>query len=158
MHQKNDRRNVEICARANTLGRIQIDTLTLCWAVHSLSGICTPASAAYSVAELEYQLKSSRAKVLFTCLPLLSQAVKAASKHGIPENHIYLFSIPEEVGGGKEFLEKHKTVDQLIKDGQTLPKLDSLEWRNGQGARQTAFLCYSSGTSGLPVCASQSVH
>lgn len=151
MHQRIGRREVEIHAKANTLGRIQIDTLTLCWAVHSLSGIITPANAAYSVAELEYQLKSSTAQVLFTCLPLLPQAVEAASNCGIPESHIYLFSIPKEVGGGQKLLEKHKTVDQLIKDGQTLPKLDSLKWQKGQGARQTAFLCYSSGTSGLPV-------
>lgn len=89
--------------------------------------------------------------MLFTCLPLLPRAVEAASKCGIPENHIYLFSVPEEVGGGKEFLEKHKTLDQLINDGQTLPKLDSLKWQKGQGTRQTAFICYSSGTSGLPV-------
>lgn len=130
---------------------LQIDTLTLCWAVHSLSGIFTPASATYTGAELEFQLKSSRAKVLFTCIPLLPRAMEAASNCGIPENHIYLFSIPEEVGGGKEMLEKHKTVDQLIKDGQALPGLDSLKWQKGQGARQTALLCYSSGTSGLPV-------
>ena len=43
-----------------------------------------------------------------------------------------------------------KTVDQLIERGANLPPVDELKWEAGQGARQTAFLCYSSGTSGLP--------
>lgn len=125
--------------------------LTLTWAVHSLSGILSPINAAYSVAELEYQLKSSRSRALFTCLPLLPLAIQAASKSGIPKNHIYLFSLPKEADGGQEEFEEYKTLDQLIIEGQVLPKLDSLEWKKGQGARKTAFLCYSSGTSGLPV-------
>ena len=47
-----------------------------------------------------------------------------------------------------------KTVDQLIELGDSLPPLEELRWAKGQGARQTALLCYSSGTSGLPVSAS----
>lgn len=44
----------------------QIDTMTLAYAIHRLNGIATPANAAYSAPELEFQLKSSGAKVLFT--------------------------------------------------------------------------------------------
>jgi ribosome assembly protein SQT1 len=44
----------------------QVDSMTLAYAVHRLSGIATPANAAYSVPELEFQLKSSGAKALFT--------------------------------------------------------------------------------------------
>ena len=55
----------------------------------------------------------------------------------------------------KEFSgDKHlpfRTVSELIADGRKLPKLEALKWPKGQGARQTAYLCYSSGTSGLPV-------
>ena len=35
--------------------------------------------------------------------------------------------------------------------GGKLPGLAPLSFGKGQGARQAAFLCYSSGTSGLPV-------
>ena len=42
-------------------------------------------------------------------------------------------------------------VGELITEGQKLSKLEPLRWSKGQGSRQTAFLCYSSGTSGLPV-------
>ncbi len=42
-------------------------------------------------------------------------------------------------------------MDDLVSLGRTLPELERLQWSKGQGARRTAFLCYSSGTSGLPV-------
>lgn len=44
-----------------------------------------------------------------------------------------------------------KSVTQLIQQGRKLPELEPLKWELGQGKRQTAYLCFSSGTSGLPV-------
>jgi hypothetical protein len=46
------------------------------------------------------------------------------------------------------------TVSDLIERGKKLPPLEPLKWRKGEGAKRTAFLCYSSGTSGLPVSSS----
>ena len=124
---------------------------TLSWATHRLSGVVSPANATYSANELAHQLKSSGSRVLFTCLPLITVALDAASKCGIPKNRIYLFSLPHELNGGKENPPEYRTVDSLIEEGKSLPELERLQWTKGQGARQTAFLCYSSGTSGLPV-------
>jgi len=126
---------------------LQIDTLTLAWATHRLSGISSPANAAYSAEELEHQLKSSGSKALFTCVPLLPVALEAASRCGIPKNRVYILSLPKGATGGKETPKEYKTVDQIIEEGQNLPRLEDLKWKKGQGARQTAFLCYSSGTS-----------
>lgn len=119
--------------------------MTLCYATHRLGGIATPANAAYSADELAYQLKNSGAKVLFTCQPLLETSIKACKTVGIPENRIYLLELP----GDKDA--PLKTVGQLVADGEKAPKIEPLKWEKGQGARQTAYLCYSSGTSGLPV-------
>ncbi|KKY28490.1 putative phenylacetyl- ligase [Diplodia seriata] len=127
-----------------------IDTLTLAWATHRLGGVQTPANAAYSAPEIEYQLKDSGAKCLFTCLPLLPTALEACSKAGIPKNRIYILDVPKELTGGKSAPSEYKTVDQLIQDGLDAPALEKLHWAEGEGARRTAFLCYSSGTSGLP--------
>ncbi|KAI9676060.1 MAG: hypothetical protein M1817_000803 [Caeruleum heppii] len=121
-----------------------IDTITLTWAIHRLSGISSPANASYSTAELEHQLRSSGAKALFTCVPLLSIALEAAQKAGIPKNRIYLLEVPGT--SSKDF----PTVDDLIQQGTKLPALEDQRWEAGQGAKQCAFLCYSSGTSGLP--------
>lgn len=57
--------------------------------------------------------------------------------------------MPKEFSGDKKL--PFKTVGQLIEAGGKLPELEPLKWAKGQGARQTAYLCYSSGTSGLPV-------
>ncbi|KAI0111081.1 hypothetical protein GGR51DRAFT_508811 [Nemania sp. FL0031] len=122
-----------------------IDYLMSTYAVHRLSGIVTPANAMYSAAELEHQLKSSGAKALFTCPSLLDNALKAARASNIPDDKVFTLVVP-----GQPRDPRFKTIDELIDEGRSLPELESLKWTKGQGARQVAYLCYSSGTSGLP--------
>jgi acyl-CoA synthetase (AMP-forming)/AMP-acid ligase II len=57
--------------------------------------------------------------------------------------------MPKEFSGEKKV--PFRTVGDLIALGKKQPKLEALKWEKGQGKRQTAYLCYSSGTSGLPV-------
>ena len=119
--------------------------------MHKLGGIQSPANAQYSTAEFAYQLKDSGAKCVFTCLPLLKSAVEAAAKVGIPKNRVYLIELPKALTGDVPN-PGFTTVSQLVERGKNLPELEPLKWSKGEGARRTAFLCYSSGTSGLPVC------
>jgi acyl-CoA synthetase (AMP-forming)/AMP-acid ligase II len=123
----------------------QIDYLQIPYAIHRLSGICSPANAAYSVAELTHQLKSSGVKVLFTCEPLMQTAIRAADAAGVSRENIFLLPMAFGDTGSQV------TIEHLIAEGDALPELEALRWNKGQGARQPAFLCYSSGTSGLPV-------
>jgi long-subunit acyl-CoA synthetase (AMP-forming) len=116
-----------------------------------LGGVQSPANAAYSAAELEYQLKNSGAKALFTCVPLLETAREAAKKSGIPDNRIYILDLPKIATGGKASPSGLKTVDDFVREGAKLDRLEKLNWAAGEGAKRAAFLCYSSGTSGLPV-------
>ncbi|KAF2743311.1 phenylacetyl-CoA ligase-like protein [Sporormia fimetaria CBS 119925] len=127
-----------------------LDTIPLAWATHRLGGIQTPANAVYNASELEYQLKNSKAKALFTCLPLLQTAREAAQRVGIPPNRIYILELPKEYTGDQKVPDGMKTVDDLMREGAKLPRLEPLKWEQGHGAKRTAFLCYSSGTSGLP--------
>lgn len=120
--------------------------MVLTWAVHRLNGICAPTSAGASAIDLEKQVVTSRSKVLFTCTALLPKAVQAAKAAGIPEHHVYLLD-----SGNKNGDASPKSVDDLVSEGMKEPPLDSLRWEAGQGARQVAFLCFSSGTSGPPV-------
>lgn len=129
----------------------KIDFLTLSWAVHRLSGINSPANAAYSADELAYQLKSSKSKALVTCISLLPVALQAAAKCNIPKNRVYLLPLHDKDSTAAERASGHKTIDQLIEQGAHMESLEPLRLAKGQGARQVAFLCYSSGTSGLPV-------
>ncbi|KAI9374605.1 hypothetical protein BJX61DRAFT_532245 [Aspergillus egyptiacus] len=124
-----------------------IDTLPLAWATHELGGIVSPANAAYSADELKHQLLDSKAKALFTCVSLLPIALEAASKAGLPRERIYLIDALPHSGA---LPAQYRTLSQLIEAGKSLPKLEKMTWRAGEAARRTAFLCYSSGTSGLP--------
>ncbi|KIX92000.1 uncharacterized protein Z520_12271 [Fonsecaea multimorphosa CBS 102226] len=123
-----------------------VDIMSLTWAIHRINGVSSPANAAYSAEELRHQLTDSGAKVLFTVMPLLQTALEAAVKAGIPRNRVYIC----EMANDPPIPEGFKTVGQLIKEGESLPDLEPIRWNKGQGARQTAFLCYSGGTSGLP--------
>jgi acyl-CoA synthetase (AMP-forming)/AMP-acid ligase II len=109
----------------------------------------TPASAAFSAAELEYQLRASGAKSVFTCTPLLPVALEAAEKVGISRDAIILLPVP-----GYAYKPGFTTLDDLLALGKTLPENEPLQWIKGQGARQVAYMCFSSGTSGLPVSCS----
>lgn len=120
--------------------------MTLNWAIHRVNGISSPANAAYSVQELRHQLVFSKCKALFTVMPLLPTALEAARLAGLPTNRVYICDMP-----GSAPSSQHKSLEQLINEGRKLTELEPLRWTKGQGERQTAFLCYSSGTSGLPV-------
>ncbi|CAG9961939.1 unnamed protein product [Clonostachys byssicola] len=122
-----------------------VDYILAGHAVHKLSGIVTPASFTHSPQELQYQLRLSGSKAIFTCIPLLETALQAASAVGIPSQHVFILPLP----GAKADV-PHITVEELINQGQTLPDIASPPWVKGQGSRQTAYLCFSSGTSGLP--------
>lgn len=134
-----------------------IDSLPFFWATHRLGGLVSPANASYSAAELKHQILDSKAKALFTCVPLLPVALDAAAQAGLPKSKIYLIDVPEVILGGVKPPTEYKTVSQLAEAGKSLPPLEVLSWGPGEGARRTAFLCYSSGTSGLPVCLSLAV-
>lgn len=116
------------------------------WAIHRINGISSPANAAYNADELAYQLTNSDAKAVFTVQPLLETTVKAAAKAGIPKEKIYICPMANDGPTPKGF----KTLEDIMKLGRSVSNLEPIKWSKGQGARQTAFLCYSSGTSGLP--------
>jgi len=121
--------------------------MCLHWAIHRLNGVSSPGNVAYSIDELQHQLKSAGASCLFTTLSLLSVSLPAAAAVGIPRNRIYICEMPDDNNSHAEF----KRFSELISEGELLPELKSMKWTKGQGKRQIAFLCFSSGTSGLPV-------
>ena len=126
-----------------------IDYIPACWAVHKLGGVLTAANAAYSAGDIEYQLKHSGAKAVFTCATLLETTKEACARCNIPESRIYILPLPEQVVLGVK-AEGHKTFDDFVAAGKELPALEPVRLGDDGGATRTAFLCYSSGTSGLP--------
>lgn len=105
----------------------------------------------YSAAELAHQLTSSGSKILFTCLALLETAFEAAKLAGLDRGNVFLMPMPDDTATPSH---GQLTLEDLVIQGEQLPNVEPLRWNKGQGARQPALLCYSSGTSGLPVRAS----
>ncbi|CAK7207043.1 hypothetical protein SEUCBS139899_009851 [Sporothrix eucalyptigena] len=126
-----------------------IDYLTVLYAAHRFSGITTPANAAYSAPELQYQLTSSSAQAIFTCAALLETTLKA-TRTGIPNDKVFLLDVPVATEAAKQAAAEYTTIDQLISEGSKLPPVEDVQWTKGQGAWQPAFFCYSSGTAGIP--------
>jgi len=109
----------------------------------------------YSSQELAHQLRSSGSQALVTCYPLLETALQAAQAAGISKDKVFIQTLPGfKSNGAMDFA----TVEDLISEGNELPALEPLKWVKGQGSRQPAFLCYSSGTSGLPVSLLRSLY
>ncbi|KAF5665123.1 phenylacetyl ligase [Fusarium circinatum] len=122
-----------------------IDYVPLTHALHRLNAIASPANAAYSVSELTHQLRSTSAKVLFTCVPLLPVALEAAAAAKISQDHIFILDMPGQINNSR-----FVALSTLIEEGRQLPRLPPLKWVKEQGKRQVAYICFSSGTSGLP--------
>ncbi|KAF5019121.1 hypothetical protein F66182_8890 [Fusarium sp. NRRL 66182] len=122
-----------------------VDYMLLIHAIHRLSAVATPASAACTVSELQHQLNITKVKAIFTFPPLLNVAQEAAKRSGISRDRIYILNVP-----GFDSSAGHETLEQLVATGRSLPPVKAPKWSRGQGIRQPAFISMSSGTSGLP--------
>lgn len=127
--------------------------MTVSWATHRLNGVSCPINAGYSLDELAGQLRKVHCKALFTCKSLLKKALEAADLVGLSRTNVFLLDTPPKATDDpeEEVPINMMFVDDLIDDGADMAVLPPLHWSKGQGERQTAFLCSSSGTSGLPV-------
>jgi acyl-CoA synthetase (AMP-forming)/AMP-acid ligase II len=99
--------------------------------------------------ELTLQLQSSKSAAVFTSRQLLRNATEACRTAGIPERNVFI--VETAVISSMAVDGQQTTIDYQCEFGQTLPQLESLSCEEQQEASRVAFLCYSSGTSGLPV-------
>jgi acyl-CoA synthetase (AMP-forming)/AMP-acid ligase II len=57
--------------------------------------------------------------------------------------------LPKALTGGASN-QGFKSVAEILEEGKRQSALETQQWTKGEGKRRCAFICYSSGTSGLP--------
>jgi acyl-CoA synthetase (AMP-forming)/AMP-acid ligase II len=106
-----------------------------------LGAVPSPANPAYNVPELMHQMEDSKAQYLIAHAESLDVAVKAARNAGIPTSKVLVI--------GDSF-DGYVGISDLIVYGKASPAIEEISFAPGEAGGRLAFLCYSSGTSGLP--------
>lgn len=102
---------------------------------------------AYTISDLDYQLRITHAKALVLHPWILNVGLAAAKAVGLSLDHIILFDIAD----GNDTPLAYMTVSQLVDEGQATRK-SFTERRLGQneGRMKLAYINLSSGTTGKP--------
>jgi len=93
-------------------------------------------NSGYKVEECAYQLKDCNASVIIVHPQLLKTVIESAALANIHESKIFLLD-DEEINGFQPF-------STLISDKEIIP----VEYTPEEAVSTTAYLCYSSGTTG----------
>ncbi|RKP06508.1 4-coumarate-CoA ligase [Thamnocephalis sphaerospora] len=108
----------------------------------------TIANPAYHTHELVYQLRNSNSRYIIADREALPIAKRAAKEVGILDSHIIVIGARDRHGVEPAKVDNHRTVQSLI---QSAPgPADPVSFTAKEAAESTAFICYSSGTTGVP--------
>jgi len=106
----------------------------------------SPANPSYTVAELVFQLQTSRANLIFTHSEFVKTAVTAAQEIGIPQDRIVILPAT----GGKQTTGDAIigiSIEELISSAKST-SFKEYQLKPGQAKTKLAFLSFSSGTTG----------
>ncbi|EEH04398.1 phenylacetyl-CoA ligase [Histoplasma capsulatum G186AR] len=117
-----------------------IDMPPVMWGAHWAGGVVSPANPTYTVDELAFQLKGTNAKVLVTQMALLPTATAAAKLAGIPDSRIILLGDARDPSAKFKHFTSVRNISKSTRYRKT--RIDP--------AKDLAFLCFSSGTTGVP--------
>lgn len=116
----------------------QYDHAVLYFSLLIAQCVISPGNPNYTASEFNHQIRKSQAKAIVTVRPLLPMITKVASLNGIPSENIFLFG--EESHG--EFLTFRSIA--AVENTVQFPIQTSTSPRDN-----VAFICFSSGTTGL---------
>ncbi|WVQ73380.1 hypothetical protein IAR50_002951 [Cryptococcus sp. DSM 104548] len=111
----------------------------------ALGVITSPANYAYTPPELLHQLRDSTSKAVLVqpdLIPILDKALKLDPAFTVPDSRIILICTKEQKPAS---LRKFKCTEDVREHGAGVDGRH--EWQEGDEAK-TAYLCYSSGTTG----------
>ncbi|KAF3056424.1 putative 4-coumarate-CoA ligase 1 [Daldinia childiae] len=118
-----------------------VDYPAVFFGVHWAGGACSTANPTYTAKELAYQMKDSGVAGIVTQVPMLPTVLEAAKTIGLSEDRIILLGDARDPTGKFKHFSEIRGSSGLL--GLSLrPRIDP--------KKDTAFLVYSSGTTGLP--------
>ncbi|KAJ4244249.1 hypothetical protein NW757_010606 [Fusarium falciforme] len=99
----------------------------------------------YTIHELSYSLRTSKAKIIFATTETLERANVAAARVGIAQNNVILLE------GSRNGVSSIQAILDASKSLARTPETPPFQIPQGKTNRDVcAFLCFSSGTTGLP--------
>ncbi|RKP06507.1 4-coumarate-CoA ligase [Thamnocephalis sphaerospora] len=108
----------------------------------------TMSNPAYHVHEFVYQLRNSNTRYIIVDKESLPVATRAAKEVGIPDAHIIVMGARDRRGVEPAQVNGHRTLQSLIQAASGPATPVSLTPK--ETVEETAFICYSSGTTGVP--------
>ncbi|KAF8333616.1 uncharacterized protein EI90DRAFT_3280444 [Cantharellus anzutake] len=141
-----------------------VDFGTVIWASHLLGATVAPSNAGGTIDELTHQLRLSGAQVIFAHPTTLERSLTAAHAVGIKDECVIVLArgrwvdlYSEGVHVAKTYTvddraEALYTIDELIGVGKSAASQGAIIRRAPLNSTRprVAFLCFSSGTTGLP--------
>ncbi|KAK4683591.1 hypothetical protein P7C73_g6647, partial [Tremellales sp. Uapishka_1] len=124
-------------------GMNSLEWINAAFACQAAGIIVSPANYGYTPSELLHQLKNSTASIVFcglALIPVLEEALKSAPSTIKPDRIVLLCPKNEKPKGST-----YRSVEELWSSELSF-QVETFE--NGH-EKETAFLCYSSGTTGL---------
>ncbi|KAH8827518.1 hypothetical protein DL96DRAFT_1419221, partial [Flagelloscypha sp. PMI_526] len=121
-----------------------IDFGVVVWALHRIGCTVAPSNISSTAQELQHQLQLSRASAIVVHPSALERTIEAAQSCNIPNDRIILLS--------RTALPGTISTESLIELGKTLSpeNLTERPCSDSITLPRVAFLCFSSGTTGLP--------
>ncbi|KAI1859320.1 uncharacterized protein JN550_012129 [Neoarthrinium moseri] len=127
----------------------------VCWAVHPLRGTCLLLYGTPSPEENAKHLQRSDCRTLIVSPALLQSGHAAAAAASTSKAEIRLYLTERvatdgaQANGNDNTGTGFKTIDELVSFGETLGPLPALNWSPEEAQSSIAYLCATSGTSGV---------
>ncbi|WVQ85015.1 hypothetical protein IAT38_007179 [Cryptococcus sp. DSM 104549] len=122
-----------------------IEWVLACFGCQAAGVVASPANYSYTPSEILHQLRDSTSSTIFvspSLLPIIQEAISLDPAYTIPQSRIILLStISDRPAELKDF----QTVEDLVNSGKGVDGRG--KWEDGD-EEGTAYLCYSSGTTG----------
>ncbi|KAH6649109.1 putative amp dependent CoA ligase [Truncatella angustata] len=134
-----------------------LDYLTYCWAIQRVGGTCLLLHATTSPEENAKHLRHSNCNVLITSPSLLDSGRAATAIANESGRRLYLTEPvtsaktngTNETNSPNGTKEKLKTINELLALGSSIDHLPVSDWSSKESKSKIAYLCPTSGTSGV---------